>query len=141
MAKVTDQLLRAAAAASVGDRTGALAISSRLRSRHRDTAVALVKNQADLKSLTDFVDQKFDQLDEILRGLAAILELTPRISDLIVSFGERVSSRIVAAAFHELGMDAVHVDARRSLLPIRSSRKRFRRTSSSKSAPRRSCAP
>ena len=38
MAKVTDQLLRAAAAASVGDRTGALAISSRLRSRHRDTA-------------------------------------------------------------------------------------------------------
>jgi aspartate kinase len=33
MAKVTDQLLRAAAAASAGDRTGALAISSRLRSR------------------------------------------------------------------------------------------------------------
>ena len=37
MAKVTDQLLRAAAAASQGDRTGALAISSRLRARHRDT--------------------------------------------------------------------------------------------------------
>jgi aspartate kinase len=44
MAKVTDQLLRAAAAASQGDRTGALAISSRLRARHRDTAAALVKN-------------------------------------------------------------------------------------------------
>jgi aspartate kinase len=41
MAKVTDQLLRAAAAASMGDRTGALAISSRLRCRHRDTACAL----------------------------------------------------------------------------------------------------
>ncbi|MGB3628348.1 MAG: lysine-sensitive aspartokinase 3, partial [Terracidiphilus sp.] len=38
MAKVTDQLLRAAAASAEGDRTGALAISSRLRSRHRDTA-------------------------------------------------------------------------------------------------------
>ncbi len=38
MAKVTDQLLRAAAAAAQGDRTGALAISSRLAlapSRHR----------------------------------------------------------------------------------------------------------
>ena len=37
MAKVTDQLLRAAAAAACGDRTGALAISSRLQdaaSRH-----------------------------------------------------------------------------------------------------------
>lgn len=109
LARVTDQLLRAAASAATGDRTGALAISSRLRSRHRDTAAALVKEAAELQI---FIDQKFDSLDEILRGLAAILELTPRISDLVVSFGERISSRIVAAAFRERGMDAVHVDAR-----------------------------
>jgi aspartate kinase len=109
MAKVTDQLLRAAAAAACGDRTGALAISSRLRSRHRDTAAALIKDSA---ALVNLIDQKFDSLDEILRGLAAILELTPRISDLIVSYGERLSSRIIAAAFRERGMDAAHVDSR-----------------------------
>ncbi len=112
MAKVTDQLLRAAAAASTGDRTGAMAISSRLRCRHRDTAAELVKNAASCAALIDEIDQKFDSLDEILRGLAAILELTPRISDLIVSHGELLSSRIVAAAFRELGIDAVHADAR-----------------------------
>jgi aspartate kinase len=112
LAKVTDQLLRAAAAAAVGDRTGALAISSRLRCRHRDTACALVKNATDSAALANLIDQKFDSLDEILRGLAAILELTPRISDLVVSYGERISSRIVAAAFREKGIDAVHVDAR-----------------------------
>ena len=109
LAKVTDQLLRAASAAACGDRTGALAISSRLRCRHRDTAAALVKDSAELVSL---IDQKFDSLDEILRGLAAILELTPRISDLVVSYGERISSRIVAAAFRDRGIDAAHVDAR-----------------------------
>jgi aspartate kinase len=112
MARVTDQLLRAAASASQGDRTGALAISSRLRSRHRDTACALVKTPADIAPLIDLIDNKFDSLDEVLRGLAAILELTPRISDLIVSYGERISSQIVAAAFREKGIDAVHVDAR-----------------------------
>jgi aspartate kinase len=112
LAKVTDQLLRAAAAAALGDRTGALAISSRLRSRHRDTAAALVKLPAAIAPLQNLIDQKFDSLDEVLRGLAAILELTPRISDLIVSYGERISSRIVAAAFAERGIDAVHVDAR-----------------------------
>jgi aspartate kinase len=112
MAKVTDQLLRAAAASAEGDRTGALAISSRLRARHRETAAALVKNSADLAALHEFIDQKFDSLDEVLRGLAAILELTPRISDLIVSYGERISSRIVASAFRELGINAAHVDAR-----------------------------
>jgi len=111
MSKVTDQLLRAAAAAAQGDRTGALAISSRLRSRHRDTAAALVKS-AEAAPLISLIDQKFDSLDEILRGLAAILELTPRISDLIVSYGERLSSRIIAATFRERGIDAVHQDAR-----------------------------
>jgi len=112
MAKVTDQLLRAASCAAAGDRTGALAISSRLRSRHRDTACALVKDQAATAELQNAIDEKFDSLDEILRGLAAILELTPRISDLIVSYGERISSRIVAAAFKERGVDAAHIDAR-----------------------------
>jgi aspartate kinase len=93
-----------------------LASSSRLRSRHRDTAAALVKNTADAAALIDFIDQKFDSLDEVLRGLSAILELTPRISDLIVSYGERVSSRIVAAAFRERGIDATHVDAREIII-------------------------
>jgi aspartate kinase len=112
MAKVTDQLLRAAASAAEGDRTGALAISSRLRARHRDTAAALVSQPANSAALITLIDEKFDSLDEILRGLAAILELTPRISDLVVSYGERISSRIVAAAFYELGINAAHVDAR-----------------------------
>ena len=116
MAQVTDQLLRAAAAAALGDRTGALAISSRLRARHRDTATVLVKNQDECVDLLGFIDQKFDSLDEVLRGLSAILELTPRISDLIVSYGERVSSRVVDSAFRELGVDSVHVDAREVII-------------------------
>jgi aspartate kinase len=116
MAKVTDQLLRAATCAAAGDRTGALAISSRLRSRHRDTAAALVKGPDSIAPLQHLIDQKFDALDEMLRGLSALLELSPRISDRIVSYGERISSSIVAAAFCELGVDAVHVDARQIII-------------------------
>ena len=116
MAKVTDQLLACAAAASRGDRTGALAISSRLRSRHRDTAAALVKNPAKTAALQTSIEREFDALDEILRGLAAILELTPRISDLIVSYGERLSSAMIAEAFREHGLDSVHVDSRQVII-------------------------
>jgi aspartate kinase len=112
MSKVTDQLLRVATIAAQGDRTGALELSSQLRARHRETAIALVKNSADSAALVSFIEEKLDSLNEILRGLSAILELTPRISDLIVSFGERLSSRIVAAAFRERGINAVPVDAR-----------------------------
>ena len=63
-------------------------------------------------ALIQLIDEHFDALDEVLRGLSAILELTPRISDLIVSYGERLSSCIVADAFRERGIDAAHADAR-----------------------------
>jgi aspartate kinase len=116
MAKVTDALLRAAACSEKGDRAGALAVSAQLRQRHHDTAAELVKDSASSAKLTEFINQKFDSLDEVLRGLSAILELTPRISDLIVSYGERLSSRIVAAGFRELGINAVPVDAREIII-------------------------
>jgi aspartate kinase len=116
MAGVTDQLLRAAAVASQGDRAGALSITARLRTRHHETAAELVRNPVDLDMLNIFIEQKFDSLDDLLRGLAAILELTPRISDQIVSYGERLSSRIVAQAFRERSIDAIHVDAREIII-------------------------
>ncbi|GAA3767595.1 lysine-sensitive aspartokinase 3 [Terriglobus aquaticus] len=111
MAKVTDSLLAAAAAAGRGDRAGALALSQRLRGRHLETAAKLVSAAADVP-LSNALHAEFDALDDLLRGIAAVGELTPRTTDLVVSFGERLSSRIVAAAFLNAGLDAAHVDAR-----------------------------
>jgi aspartate kinase len=56
--------------------------------------------------------QEFDALDDLLRGIAAVGELTPRTNDLVLSFGERLSSRIIAEAFEEQGLEGAHVDAR-----------------------------
>ena len=129
MAKVTDQLLAAANAASRSDRNGALAISARLRSRHKEVACRLtaqargqeisqcddVTGPAYAASQT-WIDTEFDALDEILRGLAAVGELTPRIGDMIVSYGERLSSRMIADAFAARGLDSVHVDSRTCII-------------------------
>ena len=105
MAKVTDQLIAAANAAGRGDRAGALAISARLRHRHHDTARKLLTqapNFSDTPSfceMSEWIDKKFESLDEIFRGLAAVGELTARTGDLVVSFGEQLSSRMVTAGF------------------------------------------
>ncbi len=88
MAKVTDQLLRAAACAR---RATAPARWRSARACARAIATPPARwSKIPRKSaaLQQLIDQKFDPLDEVLRGLAAILELTPRISDLIVSYGE-----------------------------------------------------
>ena len=113
MSKVTDALLACAAAAHAGrgDREPALDISSRLRVRHIETAARLSSGER-LKALHRAIDEHFDALDELLRGISAVGELTVRTSDLIVSFGERLSSLMVAAAFVEQGIRSVHIDAR-----------------------------
>jgi aspartate kinase len=111
MAKVTDQLLSVANAAARGDRAGALAISARLRCRHRDTASALLPQDKAAEYHT-WMDVRFDALDEVLRGLAAVGELTVRITDLVASYGERLSSKLVTAAFEVRGIPAAHLDAR-----------------------------
>ena len=115
MAKVTDQLLAAANAAGRGDRAGALAITARMRSRHVETATALVAAET-LPTLAQWLENEFCSLDEILRGLSAVGELTPRINDMVVSMGERLSSRMITDAFRHVGLDAVHVDARQCII-------------------------
>ncbi len=111
LAKVTDQLLAAGKAAGRGDRNGALAISSRLRNRHCDTSALLLPDHR-RSPLQTWIQQEFESLDEILRGLSAVGELTARTNDLVVSFGERISSRLVAEVFADQGMPATHIDAR-----------------------------
>ncbi len=115
MAKVTDQLLAASAAAARGDRVGALAISARLRHRHTDTAAALL-DEARFAAMLPVLLAEFDALDDLLRGIAAVGELTPRSEDRVVSFGERLSSRMVAEGFAQRGLDGVHVDARTCII-------------------------
>jgi aspartate kinase len=111
MARVTDQLLNAAAAAGRGDKSAALAAGVALRARHHQTAGELIP-ATDLAPITTFIDEHFDALDELLRGLAAVGEVTLRTTDIVASYGERLSSPIVAAAFVARGVAATHVDAR-----------------------------
>jgi aspartate kinase len=111
MAKVTDQLLAAAVAAERGDRTGALAISSRLRNRHLDAACALLTD-APAASTRTWMEEQFQALDDLLRGLAAVQELTPRTMDLVASYGERLSSRMIGEYYGQCGLNGIHIDAR-----------------------------
>src|SRR5271170_6574360 len=111
MAKVTDLLLSAASAAGRGDKAGSLAIGARLRHRHVDTAAALLEAER-FGRLQATLHQEFDSLDDLLRGIAAVGELTPRTNDLVLSFGERLSSRMIAEAFEQFGLHGTHVDAR-----------------------------
>ncbi|MGA3107614.1 MAG: lysine-sensitive aspartokinase 3 [Terriglobales bacterium] len=115
MAKVTDSLLAMGKAAGSGDRKTALKMARSLRERHYDTAGELLGTAL----FTEFhgdLGADFEDLDELLRGIGAVGEITPRTYDYVASFGEVLSSKIVAAAFTARGLPGAHVDSRQCLL-------------------------
>jgi aspartate kinase len=115
MAKVTDQLLILARSAGAGDRHAALAISLALRERHYNAAGELLGTSL-FTELHNNLAADFEALDELIRGISAVGELTPRTSDNVASFGEILSSKIVTAALCAAGIDAELVDARQCIV-------------------------
>src|SRR5271156_5046788 len=115
MARVTDTLLTMARAAGAGERKTALKLCRSLQERHYNTASELLGTAL----FTDFhseLGSDFEGLDELLRGISAVGELTPRTTDHVAAFGEMLSSKIVAAAFSAHGLNGAHVDSREVLV-------------------------
>ena len=115
MAKVTDQLVTMGNTAASGDCDSSLELFKSLRERHFSTATELLGAKRSA-SLAPKLGAHFSDLENFLRGLAAVKELTPRGSDYLLSFGELLSSIIVADAFAARGLDSAWVDSRTCLV-------------------------
>ena len=117
MARVTDTLLRLSETARERRFDEVEAIINELRERHLATSRALLS--AD-HYLIDEVErgilEHFVELESLARSVAALGELTARSQDAIVSFGERLSSLLMAAALLGRGAPTELVDSRRFII-------------------------
>ena len=111
MAKVTDTLVRMGEAAERNELAAALEELARLRERHFEAARELLSD-TELDPLLATLDANFASLDSLLKGVAALGELSNRTTDLILSYGEVLSSLLVAATFRAEGTEATHIDSR-----------------------------
>ncbi len=111
MGKTTNKLLEIARHAAAGRREQALAAVDQLRLDHLDNGLPLAGTAAaDLERL---IRTHFEWLEELVKGLSVVGELSPRSMDTIASTGERLSSLVVSFAFRTAGVCSQHVDARR----------------------------
>jgi aspartate kinase len=118
MGKTTNKLLAIAAAAIEGKREEYIRQIHDLRDFHSREARQVVP-LAHRAELDQFLDEHFQELTELVKGLAVLGELTPRSVDAISSYGERLSSYIVTLAFRHFGMQAVHLDSRDAIITDR----------------------
>ena len=111
MGKTTNKLLAIAAEAVKGNRDAALALLEDLHQFHLKEGRAVVGPER-LADLEGTIDGLFQELEDLVKGVAVMGELTARATDAISSYGERLSSEIVAIAFDNMGIPSAHVDAR-----------------------------
>ena len=115
MSGVTDSLLNATISAATGDAQRAFASLENVRKRHEAAANELLfdsKREEFLKQLRDAADQ----ISKLLRHFAQKPSERKALQDAVVSFGEILSSTLLAAVLNQRGIHARQVDARRCII-------------------------
>jgi aspartokinase/homoserine dehydrogenase 1 len=111
MAGTTDALLEVAQQAGTGESRTVASLIARLRSRHAEVARSLLPGGRIRADALLYISDLFAELEALAQGLRLLRELTPRTTDYLVSRGERLSARLVAAALEAGGSRARFVDA------------------------------
>jgi aspartate kinase len=114
LAKVTDGLVTVARLAEDGEAQKATVSLRALLDRH--LAVATAVTTASRGATLAAVRAEFDEAIGLVHALAVLREVSPRSLDAVLSVGEVLSSRIVAAALADQGVASDWIDARRVLV-------------------------
>ncbi len=112
IAGATNGLLAMGQTALSGDTRAAEEVLSQLVSRHRWILFDLALSKSTEREVADVVARYAEELGNFTRGVVLLRELTPRIQDAMVSYGERLSVQLLTAAAQVRGLDAISVDAR-----------------------------
>jgi aspartate kinase len=113
---VTDALIGSVREAIAGNKWGYLSCSQKLQDRHDEAINLLLSPGPARESVLSEIKALLGQHVELCEAVSVLGEATPRIMDAVVSFGERLSSRVVAAALRQKGVQAAAYDAGQFLL-------------------------
>lgn len=115
MSGVTDTLLAATIAAGEGRADEAVASLEQTFHRHHQTAAKLLTPET-AHAFGQQVDKASTQINELLRSSADNPLRRRPTQDAVLSFGEMLSSELLAEVLKQRGLKAQHVDARRCIV-------------------------
>ena len=82
-----------------------------LESRHYNIINVLI-NIEYRQLVYDYIHERFEELNSLLRGIYLLKELSSRTLDLVASFGERLSAYILTYVLKSADIPALYCDAR-----------------------------
>ncbi|MFN3300975.1 MAG: bifunctional aspartate kinase/homoserine dehydrogenase I [Sediminibacterium sp.] len=111
---VTDQLIEIGIKAATGNESYKEQIQL-LEQKHLETVRALLHIQNQSATLS-WVKQQLNELERVCDGIFLLGELSARIKDRLVSYGELLSSYIITAKLAEMSLQPVWTDSRQLIL-------------------------
>ncbi len=107
---ITDKLITSASLAAAGDESYTEQLSI-IEKRHL-TAVQELIPVARQSGLLSAVKKQCNEIEDICNGIFLLRELSAATKDRVVSFGELLSSKIIAAKFESEGVEVIWKDSR-----------------------------
>jgi bifunctional aspartokinase / homoserine dehydrogenase 1 len=107
---ITNQLIEAGQLAARSDEEYQQ-IFTKIENRHLEAIRALIKVQRQSNVIAK-VKLMLNELDDLLHGIYLLKELSPRTTDLLLSFGERLSAYIINERMLETGVPSAYIDTR-----------------------------
>jgi aspartate kinase len=111
MATVTNQLLDGAWAAADGNAEASQRTNATLLEKHLDVVDELLGPGTEREELEGLVQDRVGDLDRLYRSIAVLGEVTARGLDTVASFGEQLSSSILAGVLRDRGVPAEAMSA------------------------------
>jgi aspartate kinase len=108
MRGITDGLIACAEEMATAPNPDPLPFLAAVRERQERALAEVAPDHAD-EALV-MIDARLGSLSNIFQAVHALRELTPRSRDYIISFGERISAVVVAAAFRQQGFQSAPID-------------------------------
>jgi aspartate kinase len=101
---VTDALSEIADHAGRGSKEQVREFMDMILAKHKKAAQAAIMDEAILASTISALENRCDELKNILVGVSHIGELTPRSRDYVLGYGEKLSAPLLQGVLQDLGI-------------------------------------
>ena len=103
----TDDLIEISELIKKENKSKAEQLVSKITSRHKQLVNKTIKKLDVRKKLLSKLDQDFTELLALIDGMVLLGEVTPRSMDYLISFGERLSIKLISSAINDLDKKSI----------------------------------
>ena len=103
----TDDLIEISQSIKKENKNKAEQLALKIINRHKQLAKQTIRKQTIRKKLLEKLDTDFRELFALIEGMVLLGEVTPRSMDYLISFGERLSIKLLSFAINDIGKKSI----------------------------------